>query len=403
MYCQNLLKEANKMLYNLNLFVKNEKAYDIFNKDHRLQTVPVINEYESAVVLPLRFYEEPRPWGRYKGGVIDKDGVFRAGLTRDVNRQTYCCSGYDVSDSEISYCDEEVYFGGVILPYFGHILLETLSRFWGIVEQDDKNKKIVFVLEKEQTVIPNYFWELMELLDIDRQRILIVTEPRRFKKIIVPDESFMMGPGFHEYFMKTINKIKSKLPDSPIKKVYCTRTVFKHDCINEEYFENFFKRQGFFVVAIEKLSLKDQLTIWKNVDQVACMAGTLSHMVLFSKPGTKITILNRTEYSISLQSFINQIALPECTFVDVYHNILPTDHNCRAFIVGPNECWKKYVQQSGCYEYNETDFDFDIGPHLKEYLTKWSQHYSNEAFFGFLASKTAKDFEERIYNEFHKK
>ena len=121
------------MSYNLNLFVKNEKAYDIFNKDHRLQTVPAINEYEHAVVLPLRFFDEPRPWGRYKGGVIDKDGVFRAGLTRNVNQQTYCCSGYDVSDCEISYCDEEVFFGGIILPYFGHILLETLSRFWGIV------------------------------------------------------------------------------------------------------------------------------------------------------------------------------------------------------------------------------------------------------------------------------
>lgn len=387
------------MTYDLKLFVENNDIYHYFHTDHELNSPLQINEYKSATILPLEFFSEPAPWGRHKGGVVDKDGIFRAGLTRDLEQGTYCCSGYEVQESEKIYCDEEVYFAGIILPYFGHILLETLSRFWGIIERKDNKRKLAFVLENKDTIIPNYFWELMDLLDIDKERILVVTKPTTFKKVIVPDESFLLGPGFHKNFMKTIDKIKSNLPDSPIKKVYCTRTVFKHDCVNEEYFENFFKRQGYFVVAIEKLSLKEQLTIWKNVDHIACMAGTLAHMVLFSKPGTKITILNRTEYSIALQAFINQMVLPDCTFVDVFHNVLPTDHNCQAFIVGPNKNWKEYLQQSNCYEYDESDFEFDIGPHLKEYLTKWAKHYSQENFFSFLETKTPKEFLAKISNE----
>ena len=52
------------------------------------------------------------------------------------------------------------------------------------------------------------------------------------------------------------------------------------------------------------------------------------------------------------------------------------------------------------YKYSEQDFIFDIGPHLKEYMRRWVNYYSNERFFGWLEKKTAKDFVISIKKEF---
>ncbi len=385
-------------MYNLNLYVSNPESYNFFYKSNRLTKKLKVNEYSNAGILPLKFFPDPKPWGKFSGGVIDYKNNFIAGLTREIKQQTMCCSSYKVSNSDFDYLDEFVYFGGVIFPFFGHVIFETLSRFWGIIKRTD-NYKIAFVLYQENMNIPNYFWEIMDLLDIPKETILIINHPTRFKKVIVADESFMMGTGFYDCYMDVIEKIKSNLPNTPLKKVYCTRTIFKHDCINEEYFENFYKKQGYAIVAIEELSVKEQLSIWKNVDEIVCVAGTLSHMILFSSPNTKLTILNRTEQVISLQSYINELSHPNCTFIDVHHNVLPTDHNCQGFIIGPTEQWKEYLTQSN-YKYTEKDFIFDIGPHLKEYIKKWVNYYSNERFLGWLEKKTAKDFFSSIKKEF---
>ena len=377
-------------MYPLNLYVENPESYGDFYRSHEIDKKIIINEYDEAAILPLKFFPDPKPWGRFAGGVIDKKNKFCAGLTRELRNQTLLCSSYDVSNLEFIYSNEVIYFAGVIFPFFGHVILETLSRFWGIIDKND-NYKLAFVLFQENMPIPSYFLELIDLLNISRERILIISKPTRFKKVIVPDESFMMGTGFSRKYMNTIEKIKSNLPNSSLKKVYCTRTIFKHDCINEEYFENFYKKQGYAIIAIEQLSVKEQLAIWKNVEDIVCVAGTLSHMILFSDQNTKLTILNRTEHSIALQAYINELAKPNCSFVDVHHNILPTYHNCQGFILGPTKYWEKFIKDNSMKWTNE-DFMFDISPFLKEYLTKWCLYYSEERFFGGITNKTARDF-----------
>ena len=380
----------------LHLYVSNPDEYRYFNRNFCLNGKLSVKSYTDAFVLPLKFMEEPKPWGKLKGGVVDSGKNFVAGLTRNIKEETFCLSAYEFNEKETEYQDETIYFGGIILPYFGHVLLETLSRLWGVVSVCN-NIKIAFLLEKENTTIPEYFWSFMELLNIDRKRIVIIRKITKFKEILVPDESFMFYNGFYQEYNYVLNQIKKNLSDTPYKKIYLTRRKFKNDALNEAYFEKFYARQGFSVLAIEELPLKEQLSIWHSVEEVVCVAGTLPHLILFSKPGTKLTILNRTESVIGLQAFINQIAKPECTFVDVYNNFLPTDHNCFSFLLGPNVFWKRYLTDSR-WKYNSKDFYFDIAKFFYEYLEGWLKYYSDERFKGQLKSKTGLVFLDKIQN-----
>ncbi len=395
---KNILNFINISKNTLNLYVENPDVYEYFKKDYQLKNKLKIKYIEHAKILPPKFFSDPQPWGRMKGGVIDDNGKFQAGLTRDKTQSTLCLEGYEIENVNCEISNETVFFGGIILPYFGHMFLETLSRMWGVISSNEMHR-IVFLLEKNNINIPEYFWEFIKLLGIDKKRIIILQVPTIFSKVIIPDESFLLYYGWYTEYKTIIEKIKQNASDIKYNKVYLSRRNFKNDILNEEYFENFFQKQGFQILSIEQLPLSEQIGIWKNAKEVVCFAGTLPHCIVFSNPGVKLTILNRSKHPIYLQAFINQITQANVSFVDVYYNFLPTNHNCHKFITGPNKLFRDYVMNNHMM-FSEEDFKFDISKFIPEYLSGWRKYYSEERFFSQIKNLTAQDFFKEINKYF---
>jgi len=85
---------------------------------------------ENGIVLPSR----PKTPRGFEGGICDKNFNFVAGYARD-------CKGvgdfwgsligsYSVDKEELTYLDEDVIFGGALMPHFGHFMMESLGRLW---------------------------------------------------------------------------------------------------------------------------------------------------------------------------------------------------------------------------------------------------------------------------------
>ena len=188
--------------------------------DKQLGAIKVVN----GIVLPSRQFDF-NDGGRYEGGVCDENLNFIAGNIR-INEQDpgylSVCRSYNVPKEEITFCDEEVIFGGVIIKWFGHVLGEGFGRCWYPM-QYDRDKPIVFILLHDTVDIPGYVWEFFSLLGI-KERARFIHKPTKFLSVVVPDESIRFWGGFFtKEYLVPYEYINQRIPHGNHKKIYLTR------------------------------------------------------------------------------------------------------------------------------------------------------------------------------------
>lgn len=144
------------------------------------------------------------------------------------------------------------------------------------------------------------------MLGISENQLIHITEPTRFKKVLVPQQGFKSCEWYTDEFLQMFDlmcdKVKAhidrfdKLKD--FKKIYFTRRSFskaQSSEFGEEYFEECFNKSGYTSVAPETLSLEEQIFVWNNADDIICMNGTIPLNVVFSQnKNLRLTVLNKT-------------------------------------------------------------------------------------------------------------
>lgn len=360
-----------------------EKWEKAFAKDYSLEE-PKIEVLKDGVVLPLKKIKANAYDGIFGGGVADENLKFVGGLIRKINSKDCnysCIDTYEVDESSIKKRDEKVIFGGVIYPHFGHALLDSLSRLWYYVENPDPKKKIVFV---QFSTCKNWFYSFTDLLGIKKEQIEIITEPTRFSEIIVPDQTMYSYSNYREKYQIIYQKMRESVTPSPFKKIYLTRTKLpKHDCVNEEYFEQYFEKLGYEIIAPEQYSIEEQIAFLAGADTVVCVMGTLAHLALFCKPDTHFIILNRTQQLNFPQILVSKVSKTKYTFIDVSMNFLPTMHANGSFLIGPTSYWQEYVK-----DHHLPKDDFQMTEQLcYAYLKNWCDNYSKPSKYPSIATK----------------
>ena len=379
------------------LFVGNyEQWANLINKrflsDRNLQ----INEINNGIILPAKWVEEPV----YKGGVFDSEKNFVAGFFRKnppKNSLFGVCGDYEVN--EISQSDEEVIFGGVLIGFFGHFILECLGRMWYILKNREDQRKIVFLLVREEC---EWFYQFFDLLDIDRERIIILKNPTQFKKVIVPDESIHSWYDYTKEYLMPYDYIRNKVSKSDVKKLYLTRSKLtltgrsndefpgKYIC-NEQYFENFYLSKGYKVVSPEDFSIKEQMSMIAGADEIATTLGSLSHFALFCKSGAKFTILTRVDNdTLYPQCLINEARNIDWCIVDASLNFLPIqERGGGVSLLGETKYWKQFVKE----KYNEVINTETWKDKLDEYIDKWCYFYSFDGSKQLINSVVRRTYE----------
>lgn len=366
---------------NERLFVENKNfCIKKYKEDYCLGEFPVVKEVNDGIILPAI-----GGGVNYKGGVIDKNYNFVSGFIRQNTQENIIWEikeGYTPNKNDIQYYDSTAIYGGVLILAFGHIISECLSRLWYLIENQNMDFKVVFI-KLWDCATPNWFWDLMSLLKLDKSRVVIVERnsvPVQFRRLVVPEQSYITYYGYYscwntvtKYMANTAIEMcgEEKLLTLP-KKVYYTRKFINSGAtrkiINEEYAEQFYLGQGYAIVAPEKLSVIEQVAIAANADAIACNLGTLAHFTLFSKQHIKIDMWKCDNDINNIQLMINKLKEADWCLVDTGIGFLPSTHVYGVNLFGITKYWKEYVKKRFNVDIEIKKYDDEmILYYLKEY------------------------------------
>lgn len=377
-----MLRESNCKIYSLQ---KNKKHYDnVFYREYILPGSPDVTILKNGVILPRKRID-----GVDCGGVCTENLEFFTGLARMYAPLSNVkpgygemVSAYPIGDDEIFNSDEEVIFGGVLIGHFGHMLVEGVSRLWWIIQNSENTDKIIFINAGGTIQNQNYVYDILELCNIPRERIVILEKPMRFKRIIVPGQAlYMANKYYHDWITVYRLMVKNALAKVGNKKfpskVYLTKRFYQGpgNCTsNEIYFEQFYKNKGFEVLAPEDLSVTDMVALSSQVDEMATISGTPAFYVLFMKDGATMNMLIKNKDYLSTSNLISFCAkrLLQYNIIDVGLSFLPLLGVHGVFFLGATPCWKEYVKEHFGGWSSKDEMPAEA---YEQYLHDWVDYY----------------------------
>lgn len=301
---------------------------------------------KNATILPLREVAgDTTLFGR--GGVVaeNEEYVSLSGIPNRIDL------AYTVENAR--YRDEKVVYCGFLVNHWGHFLVEAVTRLWYALEGDSSIDKYVFFLgEGEEREISGNYREFFKLLKI-WDKIEVINTPTTYREVVVPQIAFRcMGYYSQKYLDLFDYMAKNVVPEDhwkPIDKIYFTRSHFAKENGYEfglDSLDDYFARNGFTILAPEKLPLGQMIYYLRNAKEVASMSGSTPHNMLFAGNGQKLTILERLVMNDDHQVCINRMRQLDVTAIDASFHLYPVDF-CGPYFLGYNDILERYTMDHG--------------------------------------------------------
>lgn len=335
----------------MNIYTNNETAKDqlsrLYLKDSLLQSPLRTIKSDNAVILP----DQDR-----KGGVIDDKGKFVAESAYRHGDINLWGGSYDVEESAIESVSETVIFIGHIFKHWGNFLFDCLARLWYVLEEDAPYRLAYCSMQADEGILGRrQYRELLELLGISQDRLIDIRKPTRFRAVIIPQLSIFPGTfctkEFLTVFDKAIASIDQKSNGVYYDKIYFTRTQMKN-CkeLGEKKIEDVFRKQGFTVIAPEKLPIAEQIYLISHCKALASIEGTTSHNILFAREGTEHIILRKQSYINTRQVLFDRLRKIAPQYIDIYYEPFrgfPLSHDAGPFWVGITAAMRAWMKERG--------------------------------------------------------
>lgn len=263
----------------------------------------------------------------------------------------YVGKGYEIDPTELTCEYDELIYLGHIYNHWGHFLIDFCTRLYYAYKYG-KQSKCAFIVREHQTLdlIPN-IKRFIELLDIDVNNVVFISEVSKCKRLIIPEPSYCSNVYYSNEYLEMFDTVanNAQLNDMDVHEhVYLTRSAFKvaqDKEIGEEILIDFFKKNDFYMVAPEKLSLDEQISIMRRSSVVAGISGTVTHNFLFAKPNfnQKFIIVNKTYVMNMMQLDINQIRGLRVDYIDAYLSPLPVSIGLGPFLFAFTDVFHDYA------------------------------------------------------------
>ena len=225
--------------------------------------------------------------------------------------------------------------------------------------------------EKNPLELNKNFCRLLEILEIEVDKLQPITQPTQFDKIILPDESlFVKGDyKFTAEYRDTIEQVRhfafKNRTLTSVEKIY-----YYHGRRNqkgEERLAEYFKSKGYEIILPEKLTFDEQLNLLLNCKSFAATIGSISHNAIFLHDGAEAIFLPRyinrfTEYQV----MVDQIHPINTHYIDTSMSILATWTDFPCYVI--SEQLKRFFGDK-FDGYDEEDFK-DFLKYVKNSLGK---------------------------------
>ncbi|MGR3617149.1 MAG: glycosyltransferase 61 family protein [Paracoccaceae bacterium] len=183
-------------------------------------------------------------------------------------------------------------WGGVLWAHFGHFLVESAARIWGLAHLDQPVDGILFIPKRPRVgdEVRGFHREYMGLMQSGLP-IRVAAQPTQVEELVVPGQGFGLGvitagtqkyrAAVHSHFAKDVK------PDGP-DKIYLSRSKLglgKGGLLGEEKMEAYLEQEGYEIFHPQDHSLTVQLARYKAAKQVIAADGSAVH--LFAMVGRK--------------------------------------------------------------------------------------------------------------------
>lgn len=331
-YMDNLFLEEYKMMEGRNVYSKEKLR---------------VEKIDNAIILPYKVAGSKKCAGVIK----DNSSYIELSAFEALSPVDSWAGGYTPDDIP-EYIDEKVMYMGRYWKQWGHFIMDLVSRLWYAMEID-KTIKIVYDGESDMSGV---YAEFMRLAGIEASRLIRINKPTRFSSVIVPECSYNPGIKYTDAFKRIFdtvsenatmeNNFGNKYLD---RKIYFTRTGIKTPTpieLGERDIEKQFAGNGYLIISPEKHSLVEQIAMIRQAKEIACVAGTLPHNMIFGKDGSSLTIVRKTNKPNYRQADVNNMRGLKVTQVDAHISPMPVGAS-GPFILDINDNFRAFFQDKG--------------------------------------------------------
>ncbi len=270
--------------------------------DVRVTNLPLQGDsFEGAVALPVI----RTPEDRFHGAVYDRTGGLIRATQRARPGPRWRSNPDQLDDrlaADVIRIPGRSFFGGQLNHVFGHVLLETLARFWRPVDYSGYDQVVLYpnVQPRRHVVVPELTRRALELVGVRAESILVVERrPMRFDHLDVSQSPIRLVRAVDPRLARAFDQIAERIePTSTLAsapRVYLSRRRLDPDhrrTTNEDQIEAMMTAEGFVVVHPQELSLVEQIVMARRAKIIAGCDGSALHVAAFARPGTTLLALD---------------------------------------------------------------------------------------------------------------
>lgn len=236
-----------------------------------------IEHLQDAVVVPAetRSFHQPT-------GVLRADGSYceAAALWRKRQELT---TRPEPPQGDVDHLPGRWLWGGLHWRHFGHFVVESTSRLWGLDRLETPVQGVLFVPKS-----PKYGDEVIgyqvPFFDLAGVQPKILLRPTRVDELVVPGQGFGIGDiahgtaPFRDYFHTSF--ARDIQPDGP-EKLYISRSQIgptRGALVCEAKFESYLQDHGYVPFHPQKHDVATQVARYKAARQAIASEGSAIHM-----------------------------------------------------------------------------------------------------------------------------
>jgi capsular polysaccharide biosynthesis protein len=292
---------------------------------------PFQREYQDVIYTP---YVRVKHDERY-GCLYDRDGkrIEHSCLKQD--------SKYLVKDA-VNYSDTtniDVFEGkaiylGILLGHYGHFLLESISRWWSLIDRSNSFDYYLFHLSGRNILEKPWIQEFLSLAGIDKKRIIYFDKPTRIKSVIVPEASLQIGSYIFKQYQDTCSRLTNSLDLNNIQQtdrpLYFSRRLLNRGArkiAGEELLEELLLKNGLHVVHPQFLSIEEQIYLINRHKHILGIVGSALHTLVFSLSPKTVTYIASENNLPPSYIMLDKLCQNQSTYVNSYSPLQKNESN----------------------------------------------------------------------------
>lgn len=237
---------------------------------------------------------------------------------------------YDVLEVEpleradaLPLVDEQVVYAGPISYHFGHMVAEAMHRLWALTTFEElRGLRAVFQEPANtQETLGEWFWEVVSLLGIEREQIVLLREPCRFRELIIPVQGRVLGgvapiAGYEKLF--PLRPVRHEAASGPI---YLSRSryLYNGSFFGERLVEERLSQAGFEIIHPELLPVEALVSrLIRSPLTVFCEGSAIHNLELAGRIDGRVFVIGRRPGS---RDRFSRLLAPLCGEFEIFESI----------------------------------------------------------------------------------